>query len=365
MIQAMPVSRELRRRHREVLVHTGQHADYRLSQAFFDEPGIPFPDYNLEVGPGSHGYQTAKMLVEMEALMQAERPDLVIVRGGTAAALAGALTASKLNIPCAHIEAGERSRNRQAPDEINRLITDRLANQHFCASRQAVANLAGEGISDSVYWVGDVLLDALLQTRLLARRRSAILPQLELESGGYAFVSLTHPANTGDPLRLAQIVEALNGLREKIILPLQPRMAKALAQIDARFDGHVAAIHSLGYYDLLVLEENARLIAADSGRVQREAYFFGIPCLTLRDETEWVDTLATGWNRLVKAEAAQIQEAWLDFSPPAEHPQIFGNGSAAQQIVQILEQEMPVRRIREMVWSTPGYLSQSSQFKLR
>ncbi len=338
-IQAAPVSRALREDgHHEILVHTGQHYDYQMSQAFFDELGIPAPDFNLEVGSGPHGRQTGEMLIRLEEVLLATRPDWVIVRGDTNSTLAGALAASKLHIPIAHIEAGERSFDRRMPEEINRLATDRLSDLHLCVSQTAVRNLAAEGITASVHWVGDVMLDALLQNRPLARQRSGVLARLGLVPRGYALVTVHRAANTDDPERLRQIVQALNRVPETIVFPVHPRTRKALARLGAEFAAHVRLIEPVGYYDMMMLEENARLVATDSGGVQREAYFLGVPCLTLREETEWVETVTVGWNKLVGVEPARVVEAWFTFTPPTERPPIYGDGKAAQRIAHILAQ---------------------------
>ncbi len=337
-IQATPVSRALRQAgHHELLMHTGQHYDYLMSQTFFDDLGIPAPDYNLEVGSGSHGRQTAEILTRMEEILLTEQPDLVIVRGDTNSTLAGALAASKLHIPVAHVEAGERSFDRRMPEEINRLVSDGLADIHFCVSHAAVHHLAAEGITGSVHWVGDVMLDAMLQNKPIARRKSDVRVRLELDPKTYTLVTIHRAANTDDPVRLGQIVEALNNVSETIVFPAHPRTRKALMQLDVRFAPHVKLIDPVGYFDMMMLEDNARLIATDSGGVQREAYFLGIPCLTLRDETEWVETVEAGWNKLVGVEPAQIVEAWFGFVPPVAQPPIFGDGTAGQRIAQILE----------------------------
>jgi UDP-GlcNAc3NAcA epimerase len=336
-IQVAPVSCALRENHQEILVHTGQHYDYLMSQAFFDELGILTPDYNLEVGSGSHGRQTAEILVRLEDVLLRERPDLVIVRGDTNSTLAGALAGSKLHIPTAHIEAGERSFDRRMPEEINRLVADCVADVHFCVSRAAVQRLATEGITNSVHWVGDVMLDALLQNRPIARRKSDALVRLDVEPDTYALVTIHRAANTDDPVRLAQIVETLNSVPETVVFPAHPRTSKALTQLGAHFAAHVKLIEPVSYFDMMILEENARLIATDSGGVQREAYFLGIPCLTLRDETEWTETVEVGWNRLVGTDPDQVIDVWSSFTPPAERPPIFGDGTAARRIAQILE----------------------------
>ncbi|HEX9115355.1 MAG TPA: UDP-N-acetylglucosamine 2-epimerase (non-hydrolyzing) [Anaerolineae bacterium] len=335
-VQVAPVSRALRSEHREVLVHTGQHYDYAMSQTFFDELGIPAPDYNLEVGSGLHGRQTAEILARLEEVLLAEQPDLVIVRGDTNSTLAGALAASKLHIPTAHIEAGERSFDRRMPEEINRLLTDALADVLLCASRTAAARLLAEGMPREVHWVGDVMLDALLCNLPLARQRSDVLARLGLSRGTYALATVHRAATTDDPVRLGQIIAALNQAGEQVVFPVHPRTRKALEQCSVRPDDGLRLIPPVGYLDMTVLEENARLIATDSGGVQREAYFLGIPCLTLRDETEWTETVATGWNRLVGTDPDHILDAWRTFRPPAEHPAIFGDGQAAGRIADVL-----------------------------
>jgi UDP-GlcNAc3NAcA epimerase len=339
-IQAAPISRVVRECHQEILVHTGQHYDYLMSQTFFDELGIPAPDYNLEVGSGSHGRQTAEILVRLEEVLLHEQPDWVVVRGDTNSTLAGSLAASKLHIPTAHVEAGERSFDRRMPEEINRLVSDRVADLHLCASHAAVRYLAAEGITTSAYWVGDVMLDALLQNRPIARRASNLVERLQLKPGAYALVTIHRVANTDDPARLKQIVQILNGAREAVIFPVHPRTRKALRQLDIHFASHVRPIDPVSYFDMMMLEENARLIATDSGGVQREAYFLGVPCLTLRDETEWTETVTAGWNRVVGTEPEQALDAWFNFAPPAERPPIFGDGAAARRIVRILDSEV-------------------------
>lgn len=346
-IQATPISRALRAggQHQEILVHTGQHYDYLMSQTFFDDLDIAAPDYNLEVGSGLHGHQTGEILIRMEEVLLKEQPDIVIIRGDTNSTLAGALAASKLHIPTAHVEAGERSFDRRMPEEINRLVADSLANLHFCVSQKAIQHLAAEGITKPVYWVGDVMLDAILQNRPLALRKSNILTRLELESGKYTLATIHRAANTDDATRLRQIVEIFNNVNEIIVFPAHPRTRQALNQLGAWFKSHVRLIEPVGYFDIIALESNARLIATDSGGVQREAYFLGIPCLTLRDETEWVETVEAGWNKLVGVEPEQVLEAWHSFAPPPTRPPIFGEGHTGQRIVQILEEKLSTPRL--------------------
>jgi UDP-GlcNAc3NAcA epimerase len=340
-IQAMPVSHALSAaNHQEILVHTGQHYDYRMSQTFFDELDIPVPDYNLEVGSGSQSKQTAEIMVRLEEVLLKEKPDLVVIRGDTNSTLAATLVTSKLNIPIAHIEAGERSFNRTMPEEVNRLVADRLAELHFCVSETGKYNLATEGITDSVHWVGDVMLDALLYTKPIAQAKSKILDNLGIKPKNYALVTIHRAMNTDQPERLKQIISALNLVSETIVLPIHPRTQKVLSQLDVQLQDHIKMIEPVGYLDMLTLEQNARLIATDSGGVQREAYYFAIPCLTLRDETEWGATIETGWNKLAGADQQMILDNWFSFAPPSEHPSIYGTGIAGKQIVEILTDYM-------------------------
>jgi len=335
-VQSSPVSRALRRHHHEILVHTGQHYDYQMSQAFFTELGIPVPDYNLEVGSDTHARQTAKILMSLDEVYQKENPDLVIVRGDTNSTLAGALAASKLHIPVAHIEAGERSYNRKMPEEINRIVVDAVSDLHFCSSRTAVDHLKLEGITSSVHWVGDVMYDAMLQNRPVAEAKSRIIETLNLSPKRYVLVTIHRSANTDDPQNLAKIVDILGRVRETVVFPVHPRTRQALSRLNARFPESLHLIEPVGYYDMMMLEKNARLIATDSGGVQREAYFNGIPCLTLRDETEWTETVEAGWNKLVGIQPEEVLREWTTFSPQHERPMIFGDGQAAQKIAGLI-----------------------------
>lgn len=360
-IQAAPLRRQFQQnsRHRELWVHTGQHYDYRMSQAFFDDLGLSAPDYNLEVGSGSHGQQTAAILAKIEEVLLIEKPDWVIVRGDTNSTVAGALAAVKLQIPLAHIEAGERSYDRRMPEEINRLVTDRISNVHFCASQSAVSRLMQEGIADSAHWVGDVMYDALLQHLPLARAKSRILADVGLVAKDYSLVTVHRAANTDSPEQLGGIIEALNQVGETIVFPAHPRTKAAIERYQLVLGDHIKMIPPVGYFDMMVLEENARRIATDSGGVQREAYFLGIPCLTLRDTTEWGETVEAGWNQLVGTATDSILEAWYSFTPADQHPPIFGHGNAAQQIVTILEglQESQATTF-SMAWSATPAVAQ-------
>lgn len=337
-VQAWPISRVLRERHTEVLVHTGQHYDYEMSQSFFEQLGLPTPEHSLGIGSGTHGWQTGRMLERLESVMASEQPDVVVVRGDTNSTLAGALAASKLGIPFAHVEAGERSYVRSEPEEVNRLVTDRLADLHLCASRTAMKRLGAEGIVDSVYWVGDVMLDALRLATSVVDERSEILAQLALTPGGYTLVTIHRAANTDDPARLSALVSALNSFDDTIVFPVHPRCGAALERAGLSLGPHIKALPPLSYLDMLALVRSARLVATDSGGIQREAFCLGVRCLTFRDATEWVETLEDGWNTLVGVDIEHIRAQWWRAVPSANQLPIFGDGRAAHRIVSLLEQ---------------------------
>ncbi len=335
-IKAAAVSRVLRREHKEVLLHTGQHYDDLMSDVFFRELGLPQPDVNLGVGSASHGRQTGEMLIGIERVLLEERPDRVLVYGDTNSTLAGALAAAKLEIPLAHVEAGLRSFNRTMPEEINRVIADRLSDLLFCPTRTAVENLAREGITAGVHLVGDVMYDILLQSLPLAERRSNILERLGLASGTYLLATIHRAGNTDVRENLSAIVAGLNAANEPVVFPLHPRTRRALARWGISPAENVLLIEPVGYLDMLILEKNARLILTDSGGVQKEAYWLGIPCLTLREETEWVETVEAGWNVLVGTSVERMVEAVRTFHPQGKRPALFGDGRAGEKIVRIL-----------------------------
>jgi UDP-GlcNAc3NAcA epimerase len=339
LIQAMPLSLALRQDNEEVLVHTDQHTDPQMSEAFFEELGLPAAKYHLGVERGPQGRETAEMISRLEDILLTERPDWVIVRGGTNSTLAGALAASKLTIPVAHIEAGERSFDRRMPEELNRMLTDHVSRYHFCSSRKAVRHLASEGIVGSVYWVGDVLLDALRLMWARGQGRTDVLDRLRLRPREYALVTVHRAENTDDPARLRKIVQTVNLANEPVVFPVHPRTSRSLRELGATFRRHVQVIEPLGFADMLTLEGDARLIATDSGGVQREAYFLGVPCLTFREKTEWSETVEAGWNRVVGIEPDRALEVWHEFEPPATRPALYGDGHASQRITALLRGE--------------------------
>lgn len=302
---------------KETIIHTGQHYDENMSEIFFRELNIPEPAVNLGIGSGRQGKQTGAMLAAIEKVLVNERPDRVLVYGDTNSTLAGALAAAKLHIPVAHVEAGLRSFNRRMPEEINRVLTDHVSDLLFCPTATAVSNLAGEGISKGVYHVGDVMYDAALVFGDIAEKRSTILQQHNLSPGQYALATVHRAENTDDDVRLAGIMEGLAGIGRTqcpVILPLHPRTRQALNRIGYAIPekaGHrdILIIEPVSFLDMVMLEKNAKLILTDSGGVQKEAYFHGVPCVTLRDETEWVETVEAGWNQLAGADAKKIAEA--------------------------------------------------------
>ncbi|HIE38605.1 MAG TPA: UDP-N-acetylglucosamine 2-epimerase (non-hydrolyzing) [Anaerolineae bacterium] len=335
-IKAAAVSRVLRQRHQELLVHTGQHYDYGLSQVFFDELDLPQPDLNLGVGSGPHGEQTGAMLAAIERVLIQQRPDWVLVYGDTNSTLAGALAAVKLHMPVAHVEAGLRSYNRSMPEEINRVLTDHVSSLLFCPTETAARNLAAEGISQGVHLVGDVMYDALLHSRALGAKKGDVLGRFGLVPKQYLLATVHRPANTDDAGRLRAILEAFGQLGETILFPAHPRTRKALAREGLDVPENVWVVDPVGYLEMLQLEEQARLILTDSGGVQKEAYLLGVPCVTLREETEWVETVEAGWNRLVGADGRALLAAVREWEPPADRPNCFGDGRASERIVALL-----------------------------
>lgn len=325
----------------EVLVHTGQHYDANLSQVFFDELEIPEPRHNLGIGSLSPGAQTGRMLEAIEKVLIAERPDWVLTYGDTNSTLAGALAARALNLKCAHVEAGLRSFNCRMAEETNRIVADRLSDVRFCPTTAAVENLAREGIHEGVFRVGDVMYDASLYYRERARTDSRILERFALAPKTFVLATVHRAENTDDPRRLAGIVEGLCRVarRSRVVLAIHPRTRKCLAQHGLKESlGTVQVIDPVPYLDMIRLEEAARAIYTDSGGVQKEAYFFRVPCITLRDETEWVETVQCGWNRLVGADPQRIAKAAVDCDavPQAREDSFYGDGHASNRIVEIL-----------------------------
>lgn len=339
-IKAGPVSRALRESMAEVLVHTGQHYDHEMSTVFFKELHIPEPDYNLEVGSGSHGLQTGQCLMRIEEVLLKEKPDCVLVYGDTNSTLAGAVAAVKLHIPIAHVEAGLRSFNRAMPEEHNRVLTDHAADYLFCPTQTAVEHLKTEGITKNVYMTGDVMYDAYIYNTSLAEQKSTILETLNIQQSNYLLATIHRPANTDDPDTLTGILQALESIGQPVVFPAHPRTRKAMQALQYTPGPNLSIIDPVGYLDMLMLEKNAQAILTDSGGVQKEAYMAGVPCITLRTDTEWTGTIKAGWNQLVGAEPERIIEAGRHFRPTHEQPQLFGDGKASYHITAILKEQL-------------------------
>jgi len=325
----------------QVLVNTGQHYDEAMAKVFFRELDLRAPDFDLGVGSGTHAAQTARVMLAFEPVCLELRPDLVVVVGDVNSTLAATLVAAKLGIPVAHVEAGLRSFVRDMPEEINRVVADRVSTYLFAPTQHAVDNLAREGITEGVTLTGDIMCDALLQHAQRASERSRVLSRLALTPGGYVLATVHRAANTDDPAKLGEIMDALALLKEAVILPMHPRTRAALMATDIEVEAPVRVIAPVGYLDMLELQRNARMVLTDSGGMQKEAYLLGVPCVTLRDETEWVETLEGGWNVLAGADAERILAAARRTPPRGTPPAVFGDGNAAQRMVEALETEHP------------------------
>lgn len=337
-IKAAPVSKTLRMEHEEIIIHTGQHYDANMSDIFFNELKIPRPDYNLEIGSGSHGMMTGRMLEKLEEIYLKEKPDFVLVYGDTNSTLAGALAASKLLIPVIHIEAGLRSFNKAMPEEQNRILTDHISDLLLVPTEDAIKNLTNEGIKKGIHNVGDVMYDAVLMFKEIAKSKSGLLKELDVNSGEYILTTIHRAENTNDINRLRNMIEALNESGEKIILPLHPRTKKFIEGYGLNFNENIKVIDPIGYLEMLMLEENSKMIVTDSGGVQKEAYFMGKPCITMRDETEWVETVECGWNVVVGTDKSKILDNIRNFKPTRIQQAIFGDGNAAQKILNIINE---------------------------
>ncbi len=342
-IKAVPVLRALVEQGHEVIqIHTGQHYDYEMSAVFFEELDIPAPDHNLRVGSGSHGLQTGKMLMEIEPFLVDARPDWTVVFGDTNSTLAAGIAACKSGLPLAHVEAGLRSFNREMPEEHNRRLVDHCADLLLCPTETAVDNLRAEGIGKGVHLVGDTMYDAVLDSYEVAQRRSSILQRLDLEPSGYFLATVHRPCTVDDPSKLASLFRVFRDLEREVVLPMHPRTQRTVVEnpeLREVASKNVRLIDPVGYFDILLLQKSARLVLTDSGGMQKEALFLETPCVTLRAETEWVETVESGWN-VVAGTSEQGVRAAIDHmlsATPGEKPW-FGDGAAAGRIVEILEE---------------------------
>jgi len=324
------------------IIHTGQHYDFEMDSVFFDQLNIPKPDINLGVGSGPHGWQTGKMLIGIEKALMKYRADIVLVYGDTNSTLAGALAAAKLRIPVAHVEAGLRSYDRDMPEETNRVLVDHLSALLFCPTKTSVDNLWREGIEQGVHQVGDVMYDSVLYNASLIDRRFEIFEKLDIERKQFILTTIHRPVNTDYRENLANIVEALLAVNEKIVFPCHPRTKIKLIEFglfsELKNSQHVVLIEPLGYLDFLALEKNSLKIITDSGGIQKEAYLFSVPCITLRNQTEWIETVECGWNFLAGTDKERIIRAIYDFVPSRKRKRsFFGDGKASKKIVETIE----------------------------
>ncbi|MEO1808324.1 MAG: UDP-N-acetylglucosamine 2-epimerase (non-hydrolyzing) [Bacteroidota bacterium] len=330
-----------------VIIHTGQHYDYGMSDIFFDELGIPHPDINLGVGSGRHGVQTGKMLAGIEEALIEQQPDLLVIFGDTNSTVAGALAASKLHIPIAHVEAGLRSFNRTMPEEINRIVADHISDILLAPTPTAIQHLQNEGLSDKTISSGDIMYDTVLHNVQLAEKQSEILNGLPVGKGNYAIATCHRAENTNDPQRLRHIFETFNAIAERgtpIVLPLHPRTKNMLPNVlpDWRAHENLFVIEPVGYLDMMQLVHHARLALTDSGGLQKEAFFLNTPCITMRDETEWIETVEAGANIITSADPDRIMEAykyWMrqdtaDFGEEVQ--KFFGNADSAGRTLQAI-----------------------------
>ena len=339
-IKAAPVCRALRESHDEILVHSGQHYDYQMSDVFFDQLGIPKPDFNLAVGSGSHARQTGEMMPMLEELFMEQHPDSVLVYGDTNTTIAAGLAAAKLGIPVAHVEAGLRSYNRSMPEEINRVVVDHLSDILLCPTRASVQNLQAEGITNGVHLVGDVMLDTAL---FFSENVDAAdtLREFGVSEGEYYFATVHRAGNSDSEARLTDIVEAFAEAGKTVIWAVHPRTSANIEKfgLRAKVDSaaNIKSVPPVSYNSTVSLLSNAAGLLTDSGGMQKEAYFFGVPCVTLREETEWVETVELGWNQLVGSDKERILAAIEKMDRPEKMPDVYGDGHAAEAIVAAMQ----------------------------
>ena len=336
-IKCAPLSKEIRKEFNEVIIHTGQHYNYEMNRVFFEELNIPEPDYHLGVGSGSHGYQTGEMIKRIEEVLLKEEPDLVLVYGDTNSTIAGALAASKLHIKVAHIESGLRSYDKSMPEEINRILTDHCSDILFCPTETSVEILKKEGITNEVHLTGDVMVDALKKNIKIAEKKAMILDEMDLKPKKYYLATIHRAENTDEFKRLKNIVDAFCEIGN-LVFPCHPRTEKYLKGFGLwnRLVENTKVIKPVGYLNMLMLEKGARKVLTDSGGVQKEAYIFKVPCITLRDNTEWVETVEDGWNVLVGADEEKIVKGVNQFEPGNKQRNVFGEGDASEKITEII-----------------------------
>ncbi len=341
-IKAAALSREIRELDEEILVHTGQHYDFEMSQAFFDTLDIPKPDYNLEVGSGTPCEQVGNIILKLDKVLAETNPDIVLTYGDTNSTLGGALAAVKAGFPTAHVEAGLRSYNREMPEEINRVITDHASDVLFAPTSTSVDNLAKEGITKNVFMVGDVMVDALISGSKMALQRSKIIDSLRLTEKDYLVATIHRASNTDRSENLVKIISAMISSGEKIVFPIHPRTEKMLNEFQLmdrlKKANNIVVTKPLDYMDFMRLMIGAKKVLTDSGGIQKEAYVLKIPCITVREDTEWKETLDDGWNILVGADEKKIADAIANFDPSGIQKSSFGDGKASIKIARILHE---------------------------
>jgi UDP-N-acetylglucosamine 2-epimerase (non-hydrolysing) len=355
-IKCAPVSRQIRKDHQEILIHTGQHYDPEMSDIFFKELAIPAPDYHLGVGSATHGKQTGEILEKVEEILLKESPALVLVYGDTNSTLAGALAAAKLHIPVVHVEAGLRSFDRAMPEEINRILTDHISDILFCSTQTAVDNLAREGISRGVYLTGDVMVDALLYNLEIAEQKSRILKRFHLKKKNYVVMTVHRPSNTDNAENMKNILQAAGKITENVVFPVHPRTRSFLVNYGLwhQMAGNIIITEPLGYLDMLHLMHHADRILTDSGGIQKEAYLLKVPCITLRENTEWVETLEGGWNVLTGATKRKITAAARRSRMTLpEQLYSFGDGHAAERMLEVIVRSQRMQNPEKDDASTP------------
>jgi len=326
---------------KEIILHTGQHYDSNMSEEFFSELNIPTPDYNLGVGSDTPARQTAKMMMGIEDVVLKEWPDFILIYGDTNSTIAGALVGAKLHIPIAHVEAGLRSYDREMPEEINRVVSDAISTILFCPTQTAINNLKREDITKGVYNVGDIMLETYLYYKDQAQKNSEILNKLNLKPKEFILCTIHRASNTDNTENLKNIFIGLTNSRETIILPLYPRTKKKINQNEflKKYIGtNIKIIDPIGYFDMISLEANAKKIVTDSGGVQKEAYFNEVPCITLRENTEWIETIEQGVNQLVGVDPKKIEESIINLHPKEQNysKQLYGDGKTSAKIIEIL-----------------------------
>ena len=322
----------------EIIIHTGQHFDHNMSQIFFEEMMIPAPKYNLGIQNLSHGAMTGRQLEKVEEILLKEKPDFVLVYGDTNSTLAGALAAVKIHIPVIHVESGLRSFNRKMPEEINRLLTDHIATILFVPSEVSFNNLIKEGIDKKkIFNVGDIMFDSTLYFSKKADHASKILDQLGIQKRNYILTTIHRPENTDSPTRLKNIFDALSSLDTQVIIPIHPRTKGKLAEYKCNIRKNIKLIDPVGFFDMIILEKNASKIATDSGGIQKEAFFHGVPCITIREQTEWVELLDIGVNILTGSNIDNLKKALNSDLKPFEPNNIYGSGNTANKIIKILK----------------------------